>query len=110
VQFSPFEVVDHRHAPDAVPGLVLVCDHASNAVPDDVKPLGLPEADMQRHIAWDVGARGVTLGLAEQLGANAVLSRWSRLVIDPNRGDDDPTLVMKIYDGVSYRREPACST
>ncbi len=54
---------------------------------------------MRRHIASDVGARGVTLGLARRLGAEAVLSTWSRLVIDPNRGEDDPTLVMKLYDG-----------
>ena len=80
-------------------GLVLVCDHASNNVPPEIGSLGLSEEDMRRHIAWDVGARGVTLGLARRLGAEAVLSTWSRLVIDPNRGEDDPTLVMKLYDG-----------
>ena len=80
-------------------GLVLVCDHASNAVPDWVAPLGLPPSDMERHIAWDVGARGVTLELGRLLDAPAILSTWSRLVIDPNRGEQDPTLVMKIYDG-----------
>lgn len=80
-------------------GLVLVCDHASNNVPSEIGTLGISEADMRRHIAWDVGARGVTLGLARRLGAEAVLSTWSRLVIDPNRGEDDPTLVMKLYDG-----------
>ncbi|MEM7742611.1 MAG: N-formylglutamate amidohydrolase [Pseudomonadota bacterium] len=85
--------------PDALTDLVLVCDHASNAVPPWVTPLGLPPEDMARHIAWDVGARGLTLGLAHALGAPAVLSTFSRLVIDPNRGADDPTLVMKIYDG-----------
>jgi predicted N-formylglutamate amidohydrolase len=79
--------------------LVLVCDHASNNVPPEIGSLGLSEEDMRRHIAWDVGARGVTLGLARRLGAEAVLSTWSRLVIDPNRGEDDPTLVMKLYDG-----------
>ena len=84
---------------DSVPGLVLICDHASNAVPDWVTPLGLPPEDMARHIAWDVGARGLTLGLAARLGAEAVLSTFSRLVIDPNRGEQDPTLVMKLYDG-----------
>lgn len=52
-----------------------------------------------RHIAWDVGAAGVTHRLAERLDAPAILSRFSRLVIDPNRGEDDPTLVMKLYDG-----------
>ncbi|MEM6489197.1 MAG: N-formylglutamate amidohydrolase [Pseudomonadota bacterium] len=82
----------------AVPGLVLVCDHARNSVPPELS-LGLPAEEMDRHIAYDVGARGVTLAMAEALGAPAVLSRFSRLVIDPNRGADDPTLVMKIYDG-----------
>jgi predicted N-formylglutamate amidohydrolase len=98
-QFPPVEHVAPSDAADAVRGLVLVCDHASNNVPPEIGSLGLSEEDMRRHIAWDVGARGVTLGLACRLGAEAVLSTWSRLVIDPNRGEDDPTLVMKLYDG-----------
>jgi predicted N-formylglutamate amidohydrolase len=81
------------------PALLLLCDHASNRVPPCIGTLGLPAADMQRHIAFDVGARGVTLALAEALGAPAILSTVSRLVIDPNRGEDDPTLVMKLCDG-----------
>lgn len=96
---APFEIFDHTQLPEAIPGLVFVCDHASNRVPSDVTPLGLPPEDMTRHIAFDVGARGVTIGLAQALGARAVLSRYSRLVIDPNRGADDPTLVMKLNDG-----------
>lgn len=95
--FHPVEEITGRS--DGVEGLLLVCDHASNAVPPDVAPLGLPLEDMNRHIAWDVGARGLTLRLASRLGAAAVLSTWSRLVIDPNRGADDPTLVMRLYDG-----------
>ena len=51
-----------------------------------------------RHIAWDPGARAVTLSLARRLGAPAVLSRFSRLLIDPNRGRDDPTLIMRLSD------------
>ena len=97
--FPPVEHVGPGDAPGAMRGLVLVCDHASNNVPPEIGSLGLSEEDMRRHIAWDVGARGVTLGLARRLGAEAVLSTWSRLVIDPNRGEDDPTLVMKLYDG-----------
>ena len=54
---------------------------------------------MGRHIAYDVGAAGVTRHLAAQLNAPAVLSTYSRLVIDPNRGEDDPTLMMRLYDG-----------
>ncbi len=80
---------------------LLTCDHASNRVPQEVGggSLGIAEADMARHIAWDVGARGLTLALAEALDSPAIVSDFSRLVIDPNRGEDDPTLVMKLYDG-----------
>lgn len=98
-RLDPVEHIAPAERPDAMRQLVLVCDHASNNVPPEIGSLGLSEEDMRRHIAWDVGARGVTLGLARRLGAEAVLSTWSRLVIDPNRGEDDPTLVMKLYDG-----------
>lgn len=84
------------------PGRWLVtCDHASNRVPADVAggDLGIAPADMQRHIAYDVGAAGLTLALAERLNSPAILSDFSRLVIDANRGEDDPTLVMRLYDG-----------
>ena len=80
---------------------LVLCDHASNSVPPSVAggDLGISPEDMARHIAFDVGAAGLALQLAEQLEATAVLSNFSRLVIDPNRGEDDPTLVMKLYDG-----------
>jgi predicted N-formylglutamate amidohydrolase len=80
---------------------LVTCDHASNRVPAEIGggSLGLPEAEMGRHIAYDIGAAGVTRHLAEILGATAILSCFSRLVIDPNRGEDDPTLVMRLYDG-----------
>ncbi|MBC7479624.1 MAG: N-formylglutamate amidohydrolase [Pseudorhodobacter sp.] len=84
------------------PGRCLVtCDHASNRVPPDVcgGDLGIAPEDMARHIAWDVGARGVAETLAEDLNCPVICSNFSRLVIDPNRGEDDPTLVMKLYDG-----------
>ena len=84
------------------PGRWLVtCDHASNRVPDWVNggDLGIPAADMARHIAWDVGAAGVATALGRLLDSPVILSDFSRLVIDPNRGEDDPTLVMKLYDG-----------
>ena len=81
-------------------GLLLICDHATNRVPAELDSgLGLPAEEMGRHIAYDIGARGVTLELARLLDAPAVLTRFSRLVIDPNRGEDDPTLLMRLYDG-----------
>jgi len=80
---------------------VLTCDHASNRVPSWVNggDLALPAEDMQRHIAFDIGAAGVTRHLSELLNSPAILSDFSRIVIDPNRGHDDPTLMRKIYDG-----------
>ena len=86
---------------DGSAGMLILCDHATNAVPEAVNggSLGLSDSEMARHIAYDLGARGVAMALAEMLDAPAVLSRFSRLVIDPNRGEDDPTLVMQLYDG-----------
>lgn len=98
-EFHPVEHVSPARNRMAMAGLILLCDHARNAVPPEIGDLGLAPGDMGRHIAWDVGARGVTLGLAARLGAGAVLSTFTRLVIDPNRGEDDPTLVMRLYDG-----------
>lgn len=89
------------HGADRPSNVVVVCDHATNIVPDFVNNgcLGLPEADMDRHIAFDVGAAGVALELGDLLNAPVITSNFSRLVIDPNRGEDDPTLVMRLYDG-----------
>ena len=80
---------------------VVTCDHATNHVPDWVSggDLGLPAEDMARHIAYDIGALGVSDVLAEALNSPMVASRFSRLVIDPNRGEQDPTLLMRLYDG-----------
>ncbi len=85
---------------DAPPGrLLFVCDHASNALPKAYGTLGLEAGDFAAHIASDIGAATVTHRLAAAFGAPAVLARWSRLLIDLNRGPDDPTLVMKLSDG-----------
>ncbi|MDO5706596.1 MAG: N-formylglutamate amidohydrolase [Paracoccus sp. (in: a-proteobacteria)] len=80
---------------------LMTCDHATNHVPDWVAggDLGIAPEDMDRHIAYDVGAAGVTAHLADLLDAPAIFSNFSRLVIDPNRGEDDPTLLMRLYDG-----------
>jgi predicted N-formylglutamate amidohydrolase len=80
-------------------GLLILCEHASNDVPDDLDRLGVPEREFSRHIAYDIGAAAVTRRLAALLGVPAVLTRFSRLIIDPNRGRRDPTLVMRLSDG-----------
>jgi predicted N-formylglutamate amidohydrolase len=80
-------------------GALVLCDHASNAVPADLGDLGLPATEFQRHIAYDIGAVAVARALAAYLDAPAILTQFSRLIIDPNRGRDDPTLVMRLSDG-----------
>ncbi|MCZ8185313.1 MAG: N-formylglutamate amidohydrolase [Beijerinckiaceae bacterium] len=80
-------------------GLVFLCDHATARIPADHAGLGLDPRELGRHIAYDIGAEAVTRSLARHFDAPAVLSRFSRLLIDPNRGEDDPTLVMRIADG-----------
>ncbi|GLS46285.1 N-formylglutamate amidohydrolase [Methylobacterium brachythecii] len=92
---QPVEVIPG----DARRGLLILCDHASNAVPDDLDRLGVAEHEFGRHIAYDIGAAAVTRRLAGLLGVPAVLTMFSRLVIDPNRGRADPTLVMRLSDG-----------
>ena len=92
---EPFELV----SPEARADFIVVCDHASNALPPEYGTLGLDPAEFRRHIAFDIGAAGVARRLAEALSAPAVLGRYSRLLIDLNRGEDDPTIVMKLSDG-----------
>ncbi len=94
--FLPFETI----AGPADRGLLLIADHASNAIPRDYGSLGLAAGDLERHIAYDIGSAALTRALAARLGAPAVLSHFSRLLIDPNRGEDDPTLIMRLSDGV----------
>lgn len=80
--------------------LILVCDHASNAIPRHMNDLGLGHQELARHIAWDIGAAEVTRRLADRFDAPAVLSGYSRLVIDCNRAPGGPDSIAKISDGV----------
>ena len=93
----PFELVNSGgKAP-----LVLVCDHASRALPDAYGTLGVDAAELWRHIACDIGAADVTRRLAELLDAPAVLAGYSRLLIDCNRATDDPSLICPVSDGTA---------
>lgn len=81
--------------------VVLTCDHASHRVPEALNKLGLSDAQLVRHIGWDIGAAAVTRRLAPLLGAPAVLAGYSRLVIDCNRRLDDPSAIPMESDGVA---------
>ena len=91
---TPIECIDG----DPAIGFLILCDHATTIMPAEYGDLGLPRRELERHIAYDIGARTVALELAAGLGAPAILTRFSRLLIDPNRDSDDPTLVMRIAD------------
>lgn len=93
----PFEILHpERRAP-----LLIICDHASRAIPRALGRLGLEDAVLMRHIGWDIGAAEVTRRLADLLDAPAVLCGYSRLVIDCNRGLGDPTSIPEVSDGVA---------
>ena len=79
--------------------LLFLCDHAGNRLPPGYGTLGLDPGLFETHIAYDIGAAHATRALAAAFGAPAVLGVFSRLLIDLNRGPDDPTLVMQLSDG-----------
>lgn len=93
--FNSHEIIDG----DKAGGLFILCDHASNALPPSYHGLGLDPAELERHIGYDIGVGPLSRALAERFRAPAVLSCFSRLLIDPNRGEDDPTLIMRLSDG-----------
>src|SRR5690606_14603896 len=92
---SPYETISGDYSQ----GLLLIADHASRAIPQNYGRLGLEAQVFERHIAYDIGVEMLTRNLAQQLNAPAVLGGFSRLLIDPNRGEDDPTLIMQLSDG-----------
>ena len=68
--FSPFDLIEGNRTR----GIVLVADHARRTLPEDYGDLGLPAAEFERHIAYDIGVETVTRELAALLGAPAVLA------------------------------------
>ena len=84
---------------DPTYAMVLIGDHARRALPAAHGTLGLPAHEFERHIAYDIGVEGVIRCLARRLNAPAAMAGFSRLLIDPNRGEDDPTLIRQLYDG-----------
>jgi len=79
----------------------LICDHAGNAVPRRLGRLGLPQAELDRHIGIDIGALGVATSLAERLGATLIFQRYSRLLVDCNRQPHGPTAMAEVADGTA---------
>ncbi len=92
---APFRIVNPRGRT----AMLLTCDHASHLVPRSLGDLGLGRRDRLRHIGWDPGAEDVTRRLAKRFGATAILSSYSRLVIDCNRRPGAVTSIPEASDG-----------
>ena len=86
--------------PEARTPLLLTCDHASWTVPESLGDLGLPVRELTSHIGWDPGAAEVTLLLAKRFDATAVLSGYSRLVVDCNRKPGSEHFIPRVSHGV----------
>jgi predicted N-formylglutamate amidohydrolase len=80
---------------------LLTADHAGRAIPRTLDRLGLPESELDRHIAWDIGIAGVTERLSVALDATAVLQAYSRLVIDCNRDPSVPSSIPEISEATA---------
>ncbi|MFC3713586.1 N-formylglutamate amidohydrolase [Sphingoaurantiacus capsulatus] len=78
--------------------ILLVADHASNIVPDDIA-LDIDPALLDEHVAIDIGTDALTRRLAELLDASAVIAGVSRLVLDLNREPDAAGLIPESSDG-----------
>ncbi|MCB1491023.1 MAG: N-formylglutamate amidohydrolase [Rhodobiaceae bacterium] len=94
---APVEIVNG----DSDHPVLLVCEHAGQAVPAALGDLGLPAGEIDRHIGWDIGAEGVTRRMAAILGCPCVIQRYSRLVIDCNRPPEAPDSMPEVSDGTA---------
>jgi predicted N-formylglutamate amidohydrolase len=81
--------------PDGASPFFLTCDHASARIPRQLESLGVSAEDLQRHIAWDIGAAGVAVKLADLLDSFVILTGYSRLVIDCNRRPGIPESIVQ---------------
>jgi predicted N-formylglutamate amidohydrolase len=91
---SPVRVLHETAGAD----FLLTADHAGRAIPRSLGRLGLPESELKRHIAWDIGIAGVTEHVSAALDATAVLQTYSRLVIDCNRDPSAPTSIPEVSE------------
>ena len=91
---SPFIAVNE----DGRSPFVLICEHASNTMPKKLGTLGLPESELTRHIAWDIGAEKVGRLLSRLMDAPLLLQRYSRLAYDCNRPPESPDSIPEMSE------------
>ena len=89
--------------------VLLLCEHAGQAIPGSLKSLGLRKEDISSHRGWDIGAATVARGIADDLGAPLIIQNYSRLVIDTNRPPTGPHAIPQEVDGVTIPGNAAVS-
>ena len=91
---SPFIAVNEQGRSP----FVLICEHASNVMPKTLGTLGLPQSELTRHIAWDIGAEKVGRLLSRLMDAPLLLQRYSRLAYDCNRPPESPDSIPEMSE------------
>lgn len=81
--------------------VLIICDHSSNVIPKKLNRLGVDNATLEKHIAYDIGTETIGKYLADRLNAPAVLAGFSRLVIDLNRGLDHAGSIPALNDHIA---------
>ena len=90
----PYQIINEQ----GTANVLVVCDHASNAIPASLDGLGLDSKALEQHIGYDIGAGKLAHHLSEHLDAPAVLAGYSRLVVDLNRSLEDPSVMPEVSD------------
>jgi predicted N-formylglutamate amidohydrolase len=94
---EPYSILN----PGAASPFVLLGDHAGRLIPQALGQLGLPPAELDRHIAWDIGVAALGEALSTALDAPFIAQRYSRLVIDPNRDPARTDSICEQSDGAA---------
>ena len=94
---------------DSAAPVLLLCEHAGQAVPGALQGLGLAPGEIDGHIGWDIGAEALARGIAARLGAPLLIQRYSRLVIDCNRPPETAGSVPAVSDGVQVPANAAAT-
>jgi predicted N-formylglutamate amidohydrolase len=98
---EPSPVLEERR--QGTSRFVIVVDHAGARIPRSLGTLGLPDGELERHIAYDIGSLGLARRVSETLDAPLVAQNYSRLVIDCNR---DPGVATSIPEMSEYTAIP----
>ncbi len=88
---------------------LIICDHASNRVPQSLHNLGLTAAQLKKHIAWDPGTEDLGRIISAALDAPAIFASYSRLVVDLNRGPTTKECILSVSDNVDVPGNKALS-